>query len=181
MDEIDIAVEPDTVGAGDNVDSRRHRLSKRVALVAGLVMRNVLAMGNLSLSSQFLGKATPPEKMCAMTCSVHEILHVEGNYKRLMPFIDEKHPFEGVCEYFGFKLGKAQKRGSKVARGVLLERDGDDVPVCFKLYGYNRLRRSLQRLFKALRWSGNQLTFNFFMVWVYQHVRLLRVVNTGMC
>lgn len=64
---------------------------------------------------------------------------------------------------------------------MLLDRDGEDVPVCFKLYGYNRLRRSLQRLFKASRWSGNQLTFNFFMVWVYQHVRLLRVVNTEMC
>lgn len=60
VDEIHIAVEADTVGAGDNVDSRRHRLSKRVALVAGLVMRNVLAMGNLSLSSQFLRKAIPP-------------------------------------------------------------------------------------------------------------------------
>ena len=60
VDEIHITVEADTVGAGDNVDSRRHRLSKRVALVAGLVMRNVLAMGNLSLSSQFLGKVIPP-------------------------------------------------------------------------------------------------------------------------
>lgn len=45
MEEVYVTVEADTVGAGDNVDSRRHRLSKRVALVAGLVMRNVLAMG----------------------------------------------------------------------------------------------------------------------------------------
>ena len=60
MEEVYVTVEADTVGAGDNVDSRRHRLSKRVALVAGLVMRNVLAMGNLSLSSQFLRKAVLP-------------------------------------------------------------------------------------------------------------------------
>ena len=51
-----------------------------------------------------------------MACSVHEIPHGEGIFKRLMPFKDEKHPFKGVCEYFGFKFGKGQRSRSKVAR-----------------------------------------------------------------
>lgn len=82
---------------------------------------------------------------------VRESLHVEPEFKELMPFMDQRHPFESVSEYFGFELGKHQRRRAKVVRKELDHPDGGKVAVYFKLYGYRRLKRALSRVFKPTR------------------------------
>ena len=60
MEEVHVTVESDTVGARDDVNSRWHRLFKRIALVADLVMKKVLAMGNSILLSWSFCWVVPP-------------------------------------------------------------------------------------------------------------------------
>lgn len=99
---------------------------------------------------------------CDRVLDVREKIQVAPGYEKLMPFIDERHPFESVCEYFGFELGKEQRHRSKVVRRVLDDADGGQVPVYFKLYGYNRLRRSLPRCFKPSRSRAEYVNLSFF-------------------
>ena len=89
-------------------------------------------------------------------------LHVEQGYEKLMSFVDARHPFESVCEFFGFQMDDRPGRRSKVVRSVLLNSDGEDVPVYFKLYGYGTLRRSVSRVLKKSRSAGEFRNLQFF-------------------
>ena len=45
-------------------------------------------------------------------------------------------------------IWEGSKKSIQGSQGGLPDQDGDDVPVYFKLYSYNRLRRSLPRLLR---------------------------------
>ncbi|WP_435893773.1 lipopolysaccharide kinase InaA family protein [Oceaniferula spumae] len=93
---------------------------------------------------------------------MRESLHVEPEFKKLLPFINQRHPFESVSEFFGFKLGKDQRRRAKVVRKLLDDPDGGTVAVYFKLYGYRRLKRALSRVFKPTRSKSEFANLKFF-------------------
>ncbi|NWK54097.1 hypothetical protein HW115_00620 [Verrucomicrobiaceae bacterium N1E253] len=78
-------------------------------------------------------------------------IKVEPGNEGLLSFVDPERPFESLSEYFGYPLGKHQRRRSKVACKELSGSDGEKVVVYFKLYGYRRLRRALSRIFKPTR------------------------------
>ena len=89
-------------------------------------------------------------------------LYVEQGYEKLVSFVDEKHPFESVCEFFGFQKDDIPRRRSNVVRSVLPNPDGEDVPVYFKLYGYRRFRRYMSRTLKGSRSKGEFRNLRFF-------------------
>lgn len=93
---------------------------------------------------------------------MRESIHVEPEYKELMPFIDPRHPFESVSRFFGFELGRHQRRRSKFVRKELMRPDGSKVVVYFKLYGYRRLKRALSRIFKPTRSKSEFANLKFF-------------------
>jgi len=88
---------------------------------------------------------------------------VEPEYEELLAsLIDPKRPFESLSEFFGFPLGRDQRRRSKVARKELVGPDGGKVVVYFKLYGYRRLKRALSRVFKPTRSKSEKTNLLFF-------------------
>lgn len=87
---------------------------------------------------------------------------MEESYKRMMSFVDSEHPFESVCEFFGFRMDDRPGRRSKVVKSVLPNPDGEDVPVYFKLYGYGSFRRSASRMLKKSRSAGEFANLKFF-------------------
>lgn len=89
-------------------------------------------------------------------------IKIEPGYENLFGFIDPQRPFESVSEYFGFPLGRDQRRRSKVTRKLLRSDDGEEVGVFFKLYGYRRLRRALSRLLKPTRSQAEIVNLKFF-------------------
>jgi len=93
---------------------------------------------------------------------VRESIHVEPEFKELMPFIEPRHPFESASQFFGFELGKHQRRRSKFVRKELERPDGSKVVVYFKLYGYRRLKRALSRIFKPTRSKSEFANLKFF-------------------
>jgi len=82
---------------------------------------------------------------------------IEPGYEDLLSFSDSTRRFESISEFFGFPLGRDQRRRSKVARKELLDKKGHPVGVYFKLYGYRRLKRALSRIFKPTR-SKSEIT-----------------------
>lgn len=89
-------------------------------------------------------------------------VHIESKDKELLSFVDEKRPFESISEFFGFKLGKDQRRRAKFVRKELDAPDGGKVAVYFKLYGYRRLRRALSRVMKPTRSKSEFANLKFF-------------------
>ena len=84
-------------------------------------------------------------------------VHIEPGYEELLSFADPQRPFESISEYFGFPLGRDQRRRSKVACKELVGADGEKVVVYFKLYGYRRMKRALSRIVKPTR-SKSEIT-----------------------
>jgi len=92
-------------------------------------------------------------------------VHIEPGYEKLLSFADPKRPFESLSEYFGYPLGRDQRRRSKVACKELLDADGNPELVYFKLYGYRRLRRALSRIFKPTRSKSEITNLKLFRQW----------------
>lgn len=93
---------------------------------------------------------------------MHGRVNIESDYTDQLTFVDSQRPFESISEYFGYPLGKHQRRRSKVARKELRLRDGETLVVYFKLYGYRRLRRALSRVFKPTRSQREIANLKFF-------------------
>lgn len=89
-------------------------------------------------------------------------VNIEPGNEELLSFMDPARPFESLSEYFGYPLGKHQRRRSKVACKELSGRDGEKVVVYFKLYGYRRLKRALSRIFKPTRSQSEIANLKFF-------------------
>ncbi len=89
-------------------------------------------------------------------------VHIEPGYEDLFSFADPKRPFESISEYFGFPLGRDQRRRSKVANQRISDGNNQLVGVYFKLYGYRRLRRALSRIFKPTRSKAEIRNLKFF-------------------
>ena len=92
-------------------------------------------------------------------------VRIEPGYEDLLTFIDPDRPFESISEYFGFPLGKDQRRRSKVARREVCLANGEKVTLYFKLYGYRRLKRALSRIFKPTRSQSEIANLKFFHQW----------------
>ncbi|MBM1134890.1 hypothetical protein JO972_01310 [Verrucomicrobiaceae bacterium 5K15] len=93
---------------------------------------------------------------------MRESLHIEPSFEDWMPFVDPQHPFESVSRFFGFELGRHQRRRSKFVRKELTKPDGSQVVVYFKLYGYRRLRRAFSRILKPTRSKNEFANLKFF-------------------
>lgn len=89
-------------------------------------------------------------------------MNIEPGNEELLSFVDPERPFESLSEYFGFPLGKHQRRRSKVTRKELTGPEGQKVAVYFKLYGYRRLKRALSRMFKPTRSQSEIANLKFF-------------------
>jgi len=89
-------------------------------------------------------------------------VNIEPGNEDLFSFVDTARPFESISEYFGFPLGKNQRRRSKVTCKELSGKDGEKVVVYFKLYGYRRLKRALSRIFKPTRSQSEIVNLQFF-------------------
>jgi len=89
-------------------------------------------------------------------------VHIEPGYEELLSFANPQRSFESLAEYFGFPLGRDQRRRSKVICKELTDAQGNKVVVYFKLYGYRRIRRALSRVFKPTRSKSEITNLKFF-------------------